>query len=226
MIDREDRADGYTPPAALPHPVRELAPEIPFLAITLGLLAAAGLGFALFVASWFIYVYIFYNGVIGAGVGAAIARGLGESKDRRGPLLFTIVATCSAAAYLIYNLIWFGLFSLSGQGAGVGSFLQWRAEGELEIGLYGNAAVWVVEYLITLAVAWNRVSVKMRLLDAAAVPDEVKALVVHYLGQEADQEDVREQLAVRGWARREDQDRVFGAVASLASLAQEAEQAA
>jgi len=222
--------DEYTPPATLPRPVPPDVPNIPVIAICLGLLASVGLGLALFVASQLIYIYLLYNSIIGIGIGIVVAWGIGKTKYHSVPILLLLTATCSLLAYLTFNvaLMTYILSEVPGETLEFIEFIRLRAENEpfiggMEIGAIGNYVVWTIEMLITWYFAWARVSSQLRVMDVEAVPAEVTELIVYLLNSEQSVDGVRRELAARGWTDSSDQDRALLAVTSLASLLQDKE---
>jgi hypothetical protein len=125
--------------------------------------------------------------------------------------------------------MYYAVSKAPGESIGFLQFLQLRAENEpfirgARIGAIGNYVVWFVEYLITAYFAWSRVSVTLRLLDVQSVPPAVLGLIAHFLAKNYSVEDVKKELASRGWSRPEDQETAFVAACSLVSLLQQEQQ--
>lgn len=135
-----------------------------YAGLFLGLLAAVALGIALFVASRIVYIYLFYNSIIGIGIGAAVAYGIGKAKYRETSSVVFITAICSFVAYLTFNMALMR-YVFGGDTIGFFEFLRIRAENEPflsfgQIGAGRNIIIWVVEFLITWYFAWQRANAK------------------------------------------------------------------
>jgi hypothetical protein len=214
----------YQPPDSLPPP-SEPGWSTPFLAAVGGAGAAVLGGVALFAAGQFIYVYIFYNALLGVLIGRAIALGASRSRFTSQSILVGLTIACSLLAYVTYNaaiyfyLLQQGNVALNQVGAaeliaGFGSFLKLRAEkdgfiGGIELGSVGNSIVWLVEASITAYYAWQRVRVARMICLIESVPPEVFQFVVYLLGAGRDRDEIAQELSKRGWIVPADQQRAI-----------------
>lgn len=221
-------ATPWTPPSTLSPP--GVAPSgPPVAAVTLGVLAAVGCGVGLFVASQLLYVWIFYNLVIGGAIGAA----LGLAPRRAGfvsmPVLAGLAVALSIVPYVVMKLA-FAVQLMPGlreQGIEVSYFdvvyalTEQRTIFGAEPGIIGNLVILAIEIGITAYAAIGRVTQAIALARIEAVPQDVLLFVANGLSAGWENDRMRTELAARGWSKTEDQDRAFSASFDLMSALQQ-----
>ena len=93
-----------------------------------------------------------------------------------------------------------------------------------EIGTIGNIIIWIVELIITYFYSWEQIKSKLLVMDAESVPTEVVEFILYLYDKKYELDDVRRELAARGWKDCLDQDKALIAANSLLSLEQDEEQ--
>jgi hypothetical protein len=227
--DLPDSDAPYQPPDFLPPPP-EQGWSTPFLAGALGVGGAVLGGIVMCAAARFIYVYVFYNALLGVLIGRAIAAGASRSRFTNQAVLLGLTIACSLLAYVAYNAALYAYLlernnvAINQFGAaelivGFGSFMKLRAEqddfiGGMQLVMAGNSVVWLIEAAITAHYAWQRVRIDRMICLVESVPAEVLQFVAHLLSEGRESDEVAQELSKRGWIVPADQQRAIRAVES------------
>jgi hypothetical protein len=223
----------YTAPVSLPSPTKEQPASFPIISIVLGCLTAVGLGIALFLASRLIYIVILYNVFIGVCLGKVISYGIGVAGYRGVFMLKLVTTVCAFLVYLAFYvvLLAYALIYMEESFSFIElpiifiNFMREAAEVQeffgAEIGTIGNIIIWIVELLITCFYSWAQVKIKLRAMDVESVPIEVIEFILYLYDKNYELNNVRRELADRGWRDRIDQDKALSATSSLLSLEQD-----
>jgi hypothetical protein len=219
MESEMNEEETWTPPSSLPPPT-EARSGPPVLAILAVAGVAVGAGVALWMSSQVFYIYILYNSLIGAGIGWAL--GLGPRKagfTNKAALLGLAVVFC----VLPYVLMRYGFYvqtlsAVAEQGQtpdfGFFDFFVFFLERDslfgLELGLIGNSIILLIEIAISVYYAHNKIEIALQHARIESVPGDVVSFVVNGIASGWDTARVRTELAHRGWARPDDQDRAIG----------------
>jgi hypothetical protein len=217
------------PPPRLPQPA-----TLPLAALAAAFLIAIGGGVALWVGSKLIYIYILYNGAIGAALGWALGLAPRRSGVHNVPLLVATGAALSVVPYVVYRLLWFiqllPAFRADGIDPTFVEFFGWLLVNDvfidgMELGFIGNSIVLLGEIGITIFTAYQGIRTGLVKADIERVPSEVLDFVLGAMGAGWEPEQLKRELSDRGWQAESDHDQAIGAALSVIALAQAAEEA-
>lgn len=223
----------WTPPATLTPPslIEGSLPVLPILA-ALGIALASGVG--LWASSQVFYIYIFYNMIIGGFIGWALALAPKKHGFSNVTALMVPGVLFCALPYVVMRVGFFvqllPSFREQGYEPSLFEFLVVFLENDtlfgLEIGLYGNIALLLVEIGITVYALHGRLLQGIAEARIASVPNDVVDFVIQGFANDWDTARVREELGRRGWKNADDQDRAIGTGFDVIAAIQAAQQPA
>ena len=198
----------WSPPSTLTAPVEasDASPVVPF---ALAALVTLGCTVALALVSQFIYVWILTNVLIGNAIGWALAKA--PAKNYRNLKVLAGVAIALSCIPYMANMGYIYFQALQ-DGANV-SFIdvvlfvfENKTLFGFELGLIGNALLFVAEVAYTAYTAINVIRAAIQNATFSKVPDDVLSFVVGAFYNEWSQERIDSALVAYGWTRQEDRD--------------------
>lgn len=222
--ERKNNWDDYQIPESLPQPVKRNSPRF-YIPLIGGILTALLLGYIVaFLSVKFVYIIGLFEFVVAFLMGLALKYLIRFSNytdfSKLQALLITmIIVTFASNQYFEYTII-----IEQGEFYNIGflEFIQYRIEAGLIIkslntGWVGLIISWLFQLVFTYILAVLKLGSVLTAYQLERVPIEVTDFVCYCIVKDRSENEIRTELAKKGWISKEDQDMVFESVGAMYS---------